>query len=84
VYINLGADDHLMLGEKLEVLRPDRPVLGESGDTLGWAEVRAAVVTVRSIKAGHFSQAMLSGKTDSVQVGWTVRAIVEEKKGRAQ
>jgi hypothetical protein len=73
VYLNLGSADNLMLGEELEVLKPQRPVLGDKGDTLGWVEAPVATLRVRSVKSSHFSQAGIERADDSVQVGWTVR-----------
>jgi hypothetical protein len=74
VYVNLGSGDNLLLGEELEVLRPERPVLGDKGDTLGWSETPAGAISIRSIKSAHFSQATVEQGGDSVQVGWNVRA----------
>jgi hypothetical protein len=82
VYINLGSDDNLYLGEELEVLRPERPVVSEAGDTLGWVEVPVATLRVRSIKAGHFARATLVSDPGSIEVGWTVRTKATDMEGR--
>jgi hypothetical protein len=74
VYVNLGSADNLLLGEALEVLRPERPVRGEKGDTLGWSETPAGAISIRSIKSAHFSQATITQGGDTLQVGWNVRA----------
>jgi hypothetical protein len=73
VYINLGTDDHLLLGEMLEVLKPHRAFLDEKGDTLGWSEAPVGTIKIRSLKASHFALAGIVRETDSIRVGWTVR-----------
>lgn len=74
VYLNLGDEDHLLVGEVLEVLKPQRPVLDEQGDTLGWVEVPVGAVRIRSVKSAHFSQAYIVEEQEPFTVGWTVRA----------
>jgi len=80
VYLDLGSGDQLLQGEQLTVLKPDHPLLGDSGDTLGWAEKPAGSVRVRFIKAKHFSQAAIISETDSIQTGWSVRNTTEYEK----
>jgi hypothetical protein len=76
IYINLGSDDRLLLGEVLEVLKPVRALTDARGDTLGWAEEPVATVRVRSVKSRHFSQATVEQEADSVRTGWTVRVKI--------
>ncbi|MBD3346879.1 MAG: hypothetical protein GF401_17630 [Chitinivibrionales bacterium] len=80
VYINLGKEDRLLQGEMLEVLKPDRPVRDEKGDTLGWVEKPVGTIKVRFIKAAHFSVADIIEEADSIRAEWTIRALVGEKK----
>jgi hypothetical protein len=77
VYVNLGSDDGLLLGELLEVLKPSKAVLGEQGDTLGWTEQPVGMLKVRSIKSNHFSQATVSQESDSLRSPWTVRLFIQ-------
>lgn len=77
VYINLGMDDNLFLGEIFEVLRPTMPMVAEAGDTLGWMEEPVAVVKIRSLKSSHFSQATIIEESVPVEQGWTVRLRLE-------
>lgn len=73
IYINLGTDDHLFLGEMLEVLKPQKAFVNEKGDTLGWSEAPVGTITIRSLKASHFALAGIVEEIDSIQPGWTVR-----------
>jgi hypothetical protein len=76
VYMNLGQDDRILVGENLEALKPHHAVLGDNGDTLGWAEEPAGLITVRSIKAAHFSAGTIVEEKDSIRAGWTVRSML--------
>ncbi len=84
IYINLGSADNILLGEAFTVLRPDRPVVDDGGDTLGWVEVPVGVIRVRAIRSSHFALAAVVEETDSLRAGWTVRAKTEsiEETGR--
>jgi hypothetical protein len=84
VYLDLGSGDQLLQGEQLTVLRPDHPLLGDTGDTLGWADRPAGAVRVRFIKAKHFSQAAIISETDSIQAGWSVQNTTEYEKSGAR
>jgi len=84
VYIDLGSGDQLLQGEQLTVLKPDHPLLGDSGDTLGWSETPTGAVRVRFIKAKHFSQAAIVNETDSIRAGWTVQNTAEYEKNGAR
>lgn len=75
IYLNAGSADNLVLGDTLEVLKPQKPVI-QGADTLGWVETPVATALVRSIKANHFSVATIITEQDSVPAGWTVRTKI--------
>lgn len=81
IYINLGSADNILLGETFEVLRPDRPVVGDGGDTLGWVEVPAGIIRVRAIRSRHFALASVVEETDALRAGWTVRVKMDSMEG---
>ncbi|MBD3240309.1 MAG: hypothetical protein GF331_06960 [Chitinivibrionales bacterium] len=76
IYIDLGSDDNILLGERFEVLKPDRPVVGDGGDTLGWVEVPVGIIRIRAIRSKHFALASVVEESDSLRTGWTVRAQI--------
>jgi hypothetical protein len=81
IYINLGADDYLIKGDVFEVLKPDHPVTGEQGDTLGWVEIPVATVKIRLIKSSHFSQAVILEEAEQIEPNWAVRLKIERETG---
>jgi hypothetical protein len=80
VYLDLGIKDNLIPGELLQVLRPVRPVVS-GGDTLGWVERPVGKVKVRYLKSDHFSVASVEEEEDSLEPGWTVRAVPPQEQG---
>lgn len=73
IYISLGSADSLFTGALLTVYKTGMPVLGPSGDTLGFTEIAAGTIMVRFVRSTHFSLASAATLQDSVMVGWKVR-----------
>jgi hypothetical protein len=73
VYVDLGQADQVVPGDVLEVMKRDHPVLGPAGDTLGWAEKPVGTLSVRFVKAAHFSQATVVEESDTIAAGHSVR-----------
>ena len=78
LYLNIGSADNLILGDTLEALKPQKPVV-QGADTLGWVETPVATALVRAIKSNHFSMATIISEQDSVRTGWTVRTKMEAR-----
>jgi hypothetical protein len=78
VYLDLGSADFVIQGEALEVLKPDHPLLGDKGDTLGWSDKPVGTIKVRFVKAQHFSQAIIVEETDTIRTGWSVQPVLKK------
>lgn len=74
VYVNLGQDDSIVVGDRFPVFTNGAPIIDpEKGDTLGFTDQLVGEVEIIFIKARHLCSAKITETKGKIQPGDRVR-----------